>query len=90
VDADILIVSDFLKWIESAKGAVGAHFRMKNFGEAKIILGMDIMKKREAGTDSLSHDKEILEKYGVSDNTPFKVPMVSMYYRDGEVASDHD
>jgi hypothetical protein len=38
---DILIVSDSLKWIESAKRAIGEQIRMTDFGEAKFILGMD-------------------------------------------------
>jgi hypothetical protein len=51
---DILIVSDSVKWIESAKRAIGDEFRMKDFGEAKFILGMDIVRNKEAGTISLS------------------------------------
>jgi hypothetical protein len=66
---------------------------MTDFGEAKFILGMDIVRNREARTISLSQEqyiKEILEKYGVLDNTPLKVPMAPTHFRDGEVASDHD
>jgi hypothetical protein len=54
---------------------------------------MDIVKNREVGTISLSHEqytKEIFEKYGMLDNTPSKVPMAPTHYQDGEVASDHD
>jgi hypothetical protein len=66
---------------------------MTDFGEAKFILGMDIIRNREAGTISLSHEqytKEILETYGMLDSTPSKVPMAPTHYRDGEVASDQD
>jgi hypothetical protein len=83
---DILIVSDSLKWIESAKRAIGEQFRMTNFGEAKFILGMDIVRNKEAWTICLSHEqysKEILEKYGMLDNTPSTVPMAPTHYRDG-------
>jgi hypothetical protein len=31
-----------------------------------------------------------MEKYGMLDTTPSKVPMVPTDYRDGEVASDHE
>jgi hypothetical protein len=31
-----------------------------------------------------------MEKHGMFDNTPLKVPMAPTHYRDGEVASDHD
>jgi hypothetical protein len=88
---DILIVSDSLKWIESAKRAIGDQFRMTDFGDAKFILGMDIIGNKEAGTIILSHEyytKEILEKYGMLDNTASKVPIVLTHYRDIDVASD--
>jgi hypothetical protein len=53
---DILIVSDSLKWIESAKRAIGEQFHMTGFGEAKFILGMDSVKSREAETVSRFHE----------------------------------
>jgi hypothetical protein len=65
---------------------------MTCFGEAKFILGMDIVKNREDGTISISQEqyiKEILEKYDMLDSTPSKIPMAPTHYRDGEVASDH-
>jgi hypothetical protein len=49
-----MIVSDSLKWIESAKRAIGKQFYMTDFGEAKFILGMDIVKNREAWTINIS------------------------------------
>jgi hypothetical protein len=51
---DILIVSDSFKWIESAKRNIGEQFRLMDFGEAKFILGMDIVINIEEGTISLS------------------------------------
>jgi hypothetical protein len=70
---DIIIVSDSLKWIESAKRAIGERLRITKFGEAKFIHGMDIVRNKEAWTTSLSQEqytKEILEKYGMLDITP--------------------
>jgi hypothetical protein len=90
---DLRIVSDSLEWITSAKRAIGEQFCMIDFGEAKFILGMDIVKNMEAGTISLSQEQcttEILEKYGMLDSAPSKIPMAPMHYRDGEVASDQD
>jgi hypothetical protein len=55
------------------KRAIVEQFRITDFGEAKFILGMDIVRNREAGTINLSQElyaKEILEKYGMLDNTP--------------------
>jgi hypothetical protein len=90
---DLLIVSDSLEWITSAKRAIGERFRMTDFDEAKFILGMDIVRNREAGTISLSQEqctKEMLENYGMLDGASSKIPMVPTRYRDGEVASDQN
>jgi hypothetical protein len=90
---DILIVSDSLKWIESAKRAIGEQFRMADFGEAKLILGMDMVRNKEAGTINLSQEhytKEILETHGMVDITPSKVPIAPTHYRDGEATFDED
>jgi hypothetical protein len=90
---DLLVVLDSLEWITSAKRAIGEQFRMTDFGEAKFIVGMNIVRNREVGTISLSQEqytKEILEKYGVLDSIPSKIPMAPTHYRDGEVASDQD
>jgi hypothetical protein len=54
---EIRIVSDPLKWTWSAQRAIGEQFRMTGFGAAKPILGMDIVRKKEAGTISLSHEQ---------------------------------
>jgi hypothetical protein len=89
----LLIVSDSLEWIKSAKRAIGGQFRMIDFGEAKFFLGMDIVRNMEVGTISLPEEqytKEILVKFGMLDNTPSKIPMAPTHYRDGEVASDQD
>jgi hypothetical protein len=51
---------------------------MTDFGEAKLILGMDMVKNNEARTITLSQEqytKVILEKYGKLDSTPSKAPM---------------
>jgi hypothetical protein len=62
---------------------------MIDFGEAKFILGVDIVRNMEVGTKSLSQEhytKEILKKYGMLDSTPCKVLMAPIHYRDGGVA----
>jgi hypothetical protein len=66
---------------------------MANFGEAKFVLGMNIVRNMEAWTIIFSHEQyteDILEKYGMLESTPSKVPTVPTHYRDGEVASDKD
>jgi hypothetical protein len=64
---------------------------MSYFTEDKFILGIGIVKNREAWAIILSHEqctKEIMEKYGMPDITLLEVPMARTHYRDGEVASD--
>jgi hypothetical protein len=48
----ILLVSYSLDWIESAKRAIGEQFYMIDFGEAKFMLGMDLVMNKEVGTTS--------------------------------------
>jgi hypothetical protein len=89
----ILIVSNSLEWIESAKRAIGEQLRMTNFVEVKFFLEMDIVRTTEVGSISLAHkqyNKETPEKYGMLESTPSKVPIAPSHYRDGEVASNHD
>jgi hypothetical protein len=49
---DIVNFSDFLEWIESAKRATGAQFRITEFGEATFILGIDIVRNTGIGTEN--------------------------------------
>jgi hypothetical protein len=63
---------------------------MTDFGEARFILGMDIVMNMAVGTTRLfleQYTKVILEKCGMLESRPSKVPMAPTYYRDGEVAS---
>jgi hypothetical protein len=39
---DIMVLSDSLAWIFSAKSRIRHQFKMTNFGDATSILGMDI------------------------------------------------
>jgi hypothetical protein len=65
-----------------------------DFGEAKFILGIDIIGNKVAVTVSLSQEQYtkalLLEKYGTPDNTPSKLLTAPVHYRDGEAAFDLD
>eukprot|EP00873_Tetraselmis_striata_P026590 jgi/Tetstr1/446854/TSEL_034332.t1 len=90
---DILVVSDFVEWIRSAKSAIGAEFNMTDFGEAAFVLGMDLTRCWASGTIRLSQEQytlELLEKYGMQDCSPAKTPMGSGHYKDLASASDAD
>eukprot|EP00873_Tetraselmis_striata_P028973 jgi/Tetstr1/449237/TSEL_036442.t1 len=82
---DILVVSDSVEWIRSAKSAIGAEFNMTDFGEAAFVLGMDLTRCWASGTIRLSQEQytlEVLEKYGMQDCSPAKTPMGSGHYKD--------
>eukprot|EP00873_Tetraselmis_striata_P002664 jgi/Tetstr1/422928/TSEL_013708.t1 len=54
---DILVVSDSVEWIRSAKSAIGAEFNMTDFGEAAFVLGMDLTRCWASGTIRLSQEQ---------------------------------
>eukprot|EP00873_Tetraselmis_striata_P002937 jgi/Tetstr1/423201/TSEL_001321.t1 len=90
---DILVVSDSVEWIRSAKSAIGAEFNMTDFGEAAFVLCMDLTRCWASGTIRLSQEQytlELLEKYGMQDCSPAKTPMGSGHYKDLASASDAD
>jgi hypothetical protein len=79
----LLIVSNSLEWITSARRVIGEQFHMTDFDVAKLILGMDIVRNREVGTICLSQEqytKVILEKYGMLDSALSKIPMAPTHY----------
>eukprot|EP00873_Tetraselmis_striata_P002448 jgi/Tetstr1/422712/TSEL_013509.t1 len=76
---DILVVSDSIEWIWSAKSAIGAEFNMTDFGEAAFVMGMDLTRCWASGTIRLSQEQytlELLEKYGMHDCSPPRPPWV--------------
>eukprot|EP00873_Tetraselmis_striata_P046153 jgi/Tetstr1/466417/TSEL_010945.t1 len=90
---DILVVSDSVEWIRSAKSAIGAEFNMTDFGEAAFVLGMDLTRCWASGAIRLSQEQytlELLEKYGMQDCSPAKTPMGSGHYKDLASASNAD
>eukprot|EP00873_Tetraselmis_striata_P025534 jgi/Tetstr1/445798/TSEL_033444.t1 len=90
---DILVVSDSVEWIRSAKSAIGDEFNMTDFGEAAFVMGMDLTRCWASGTIRLSQEQytlELLEKHGMQDCSPAKTPMGSGHYKDLASASDAD
>ena len=54
---DMLIASKNLGEIEKLKARLNKEFEMKDLGEAKIILGMEIIKNRKSGRLCLARMK---------------------------------
>ncbi|KAG7532846.1 Zinc finger CCHC-type superfamily [Arabidopsis thaliana x Arabidopsis arenosa] len=61
---DILIASKDKRSIEDLKALLGSEFEMKDLGEAKKILGMEIERDRSKGTLSISQEGYLLKLLG--------------------------
>ncbi|KAH9659867.1 hypothetical protein KPL70_024018 [Citrus sinensis] len=75
---DMLIASKYKSEIERLKNLLKAEFEMKDIGNAKRILGMDIIRDRSAGTLFLSQEKyikKVLERFEMQDCKPVQTPL---------------
>ncbi|KAH9651061.1 hypothetical protein KPL70_026606 [Citrus sinensis] len=75
---DMLIASKYKSEIERLKNLLKAEFEMKDLGNAKRILGMDIIRDRSAGTLFLSQEKyikKVLERFEMQDCKPVQTPL---------------
>ncbi|HEV7737270.1 MAG TPA: hypothetical protein VGO47_07875, partial [Chlamydiales bacterium] len=65
--------------VEKAKAELGQIFEIKDLGEAKWILGMEIKRNRQERTITLNQKQyalEILEQHGMSECKPASTPMI--------------
>jgi hypothetical protein len=58
---DILVASAELSCVQGVKQAVGAVFRVRDLGQARFFLGMEIMQDREQGVVKLSQHKAVMD-----------------------------
>jgi len=75
---DMLIASKELSGVEHVKKTVGSIFNVRDLGEAKFFLGMEISRDQELGTVKLSQHKltaDILSRYGMSDSKSRSTPI---------------
>ena len=65
---DILLFGTNIEIINETKTFLKSHFKMKDMGEASVILELKLTQSAEGITLSQSHhiEKSILEKYGYS------------------------
>ena len=64
---NLLLVGSSMGAINKIKKALCKRFEMKNLGEAKVILGLEISRDKTLGTLKLSQGKyagQVLEKIG--------------------------
>jgi len=60
------------------KKALRKRFEMKNLGEAKVIIGLEISRDKTLGTLKLSQGKnaaQVLEKCGMAECNPIATPL---------------
>ena len=76
---DILIAAQNKGEIEVLKKLLSSEFEMKDLGDAKKILGMEIYRDKVAGKLFLSQKtyiQKILQKFGMANSKPVSTPFV--------------
>ncbi|KAK9200145.1 hypothetical protein WN944_015341 [Citrus x changshan-huyou] len=80
---DMLIASKSKDEIEKLKTQLNQEFEMKDLGEAKKILGMEICRDRARGKVSLSQKqylKKVLQQFSMTEQTkPVSTPLASHF-----------
>jgi len=75
---DLLLVASSLAAIYKIKDALHKRFEMKDLGEAKVILGLQIRRDKALGTLKLLQGKyaaQVLEKFGMAECNPIGTPL---------------
>jgi len=75
---DLLLVASSLAAIYKIKDALHKRFEMKDLGEAKVILGLEIRRDKALGTLKLSQGKyasQVLENFGMTECNPIGTPL---------------
>jgi len=75
---DLLLMASSLAAIYKIKDALHKRFEMKDLGEAKVILGLEIRRDKALGTLKLSQGKyaaQSLEKVGMAECNPIGTPL---------------
>ncbi|CAI7760569.1 unnamed protein product [Closterium sp. NIES-54] len=73
---DILLMSSSMVLLDEVKGLLSSHFRMKDLGEAKYYLGVQI--ERDESGILIHHERYILnmlESFGLSEANPVRTPL---------------
>jgi hypothetical protein len=79
---DMLIISPSLKSIEHVQNFLCKNFDMKELGDARKILGMNIIRDRKKSTlvlNQTSYVDKVLSKFAMSDAKPVDVPLAAHF-----------
>ncbi|CAH9067875.1 unnamed protein product [Cuscuta epithymum] len=79
---DMLIISPSLNAIKDVQKCLCANFAMKDLGDAKRILGINIVRDRSKRTltlNQISYIEKVLSKFNMLSASPVNVPMASHF-----------
>ncbi|KAH9668238.1 hypothetical protein KPL70_021339 [Citrus sinensis] len=79
---DMLLASKDREVIEELKLLLNSEFEMKDLGQAKKILGVEIRRNRKNGLLILSQEsylKNVLTTFGMTDSKPVQTPLASHF-----------
>ena len=77
---DMLIVSNSNSRLNEMKRALGRHFKVKDLGEVKFLLGIGVTRNRKSGTIELlqqAYIDQLLKRFGLQDAKPVSTPLSS-------------
>lgn len=75
---DILLASNNMEMINAAKGWLSSVFKMKDMGEARFVLGVEIMRNRPKkllGLCQETYIKKVLERFRMNKSKPVDTPV---------------
>lgn len=74
---DVILACNKIDMLNAFKQDISKRFEMRDLGELKWLLGMEIKRDRAARTLNINQTaylKQVLERYGMSDCRPLSVP----------------
>lgn len=74
---DTVVASEDANLVESVKHAIGSCFKIRDLGEARMFLGMEITRKDNGGfvLSQQRYIQSVLEKHGMMDAKPRSTPL---------------
>lgn len=78
----MLLVGKDLHRIEALKNQLRGELEMKDMGDAKKILGIDIIRRRQIGELFLSQKRyllKVLERFGMKDSKSVNTPIAAHF-----------
>lgn len=77
---DMLIVSNSKSRLTKMKDALGQHFKVKDLGEVKYLLGIEVTRNKKSNTIELSQQAyidQLLKRYNMQGAKPATTPLSS-------------